>query len=330
MKISTVTQLLKKLIDIPSVTGNEAAIGNFLSDYLADQNFQVTRIPVDGSRFNVLAQTGQPRIMLQAHMDVVPPHLAATEDDTYIYGRGACDTKGSIACMIMAAQQAQSQGLTDFGLLFTVDEEVGFAGAKKAQSLVKKLGAFLVVGEPTKLQPITGHYGISVFSLVCTGKAAHSSEPQLGKNAIDQLVSLLHGPIKNLRLNAKTLMSVVRISGGVADNVIPDKAEALLSFRVAPGDQTDYAQKVQDLVGDQAQVDKVQNLAPVASKLPPALSFLGAEGQVKYCTELSFFKTGVVFGPGDIADAHTPNEKVKKSDLQLAVETYERILSSYK
>lgn len=326
---SNVEELLPKLINLSSISGNEAELGDFLAEYLQSQGFTVEKLLVDGTRRNVYARIGTPKVLLQAHMDVVPPFVPASEDAEYIYGRGACDTKGSIASMILAAQQAKEKGVTDFGLLFTVDEEVEFAGAIQAQSLVKELGAFLIVGEPSQLKPVNAHYGILVMTIVCTGKTAHSSEPQLGDNAIDTLLEVMAGPVKQLKIAEKTLMSLVRISGGVADNVIPDKAEALLSFRIAPDDSTDYVAELQRLIGYAGQVQSSQSLPPVATKIPASLKFLGSGQAVKYCTELSFFKNGVVLGPGDIADAHTPGEKVKKADLQKAVELYQRILAEY-
>lgn len=323
-------ELLKKLISIPSVTGTEAEVGTFLAEYLSQLKFEVQKIPVDGERFNVLATIGKPRILLQAHIDVVPPHIEATENNKYVYGRGACDTKGSIACMIVAAQNALKNGVTDFGVLFTIDEEVGFAGAKAAKKLVEKTGAFLIVGEPTKLKPVSAHYGISVFQIVCTGVSAHSSEPQLGKNAIDMLVTILNGPVKDIPIFPGTLLSVVKISGGTADNIIPDSAQAMVSLRIAPGDTTDYAKVAQELIGNLGEVKGVQSLPPVKSFVPKSLSFFGKGQQVKYCTELTFLKNGFVFGPGDIADAHKPTEKVLKSDLKKAVAAYEKALIVYK
>jgi len=329
MTTLNVNDLLKQLINIESTTGNEAKIGTFLSKYLEAAGFAVKQLPIKDNRFNVLAQIGQAKIILQAHIDVVPPFIPASENKTYIYGRGACDTKGSMASMIIAAQQAKARGLKDFGLLFTVGEEVDFAGALAAQSLVKDLQAFLIVGEPTQLKPITSHYGLLVLSLVCSGKAAHSSEPALGENAIDKLISVLNNQVKKLQVYNDTLMSVVQIAGGVADNIIPDKAEALLSLRIAPRDNNDYTKQIQQLVGNQATVQEIQSLPPVASIVPKSLAFLGEGQAVKYCTELTFFKNGLVVGPGNIADAHTANEKVKKEDLRTAVDLYTKVLEKY-
>ncbi len=330
MKIPTAARLLTKLIDIASITGCEAQIGLFLADYLERIGFEVDRMPVNGDRINVFAKVGNPKIILQAHMDVVPPHIPAHEDAHCIYGRGACDTKGSIASMLIAAQEAKAQGITNFGVLFTIGEETDFAGAIAIQTCMRDLGALVIVGEPTELRPVTRHYGILVLSLVCTGKAAHSSEPALGENAIDKLLTLLNGPAKQLQVNSATSLSLVTIKGGVATNVIPDRAEAVISLRIAPGDTTNYALELQQLVGSQAIIKIVENLPPVASSLPQSLKFLGVGQQVKYCTELTFFQNGFVFGPGSIADAHTPNEKIQKEDLQTAIRLYVRVLQEYR
>lgn len=329
MNFKNVSELLVELIDIESVTGKEAQLGEFLANFLKQAGFAVDRMVVQNNRVNIFAKIGQPKIVLQAHMDVVPPHIPARQDADYIYGRGACDTKGSIASMLTAAIIAKEKGVTNFGLLFTVGEEVDFAGAKSVQSFVEDLGTFLIVGEPTQLKPVTAHYGIQVVSLICSGKAAHSSEPALGENAIDKLVALLSGPVKQLDVSPNTLMSLVKISGGVADNIIPDTAEALLSFRVSPGDHRNYAEQIQDFVGKDGAVKELQNLPPVASSVPKSLNFLGRGESVKYCTELTFLKNGLVLGPGSIADAHTSNESVKKADLKLATDLYVRVLESY-
>ena len=219
--------------------------------------------------------------------------------------------------------------ISDFGLLFTVGEETDFAGVKQIQQEIEALNAFIVVGEPTKLKPVSAHFGIITFLVICTGKAAHSSDPSMGENAIDKLVTLLSGPISTLKVHEESLLSLVQISGGVADNIIPDQAEALFSCRISPNDMRDYVQEVQQLVGEQAQVKKVLDIPSVASSVPESLSFLGDGQTVKYGTELSFLKNGIVFGPGNIADAHGPDERIKKADLGLAVEAYQNMLKQY-
>lgn len=329
MQYTTVEKLLLKLIDTPSVSGDEGVVGEFLATYLQSQGLTVQKQKVAGNRYNVFAYKGTSRVVLQAHMDVVTPHLAAREDDRYIYGRGACDTKGSVAAMCIAAQQALEQGCENFGLLFTVGEELDFCGAQKAVALFEDTQPFFIVGEPTELKPVTEHFGILALELVVQGKAAHSSEPQLGDNAIDTLVELLHVQLPKLSVVTDTLLSVVKISGGVADNIIPAEARALLSFRIAPRDTTNYATELRKLFGSKVTIRETLAVPPVASTVPDSLAFLGAGTTVKYCTELNFFKTGLVLGPGSIVYAHSEKERVAKSELHKAVELYKKILLEY-
>ena len=96
-----VFKLTRELIEIPSVTGNEFQIGTSLAELLNRFGYQVELQEVDGDRANIIATSGTtPRVVLSTHMDTVPPYIASREDDEFIYGRGACDAKGIIACQI--------------------------------------------------------------------------------------------------------------------------------------------------------------------------------------------------------------------------------------
>lgn len=329
MKYKNSKELLKTMINIPSISGDEKKMGQFLFDLLKNEGFTVEKISLDAARFNVFAYVGKPKIILQAHMDTVVPYIPFSEDEKYIYGRGSCDTKASVACMIMAGSLAKNEGISDFGLLFTVGEEVDFVGAKKLQDFIQKMGSFLIVGEPTKLKPIKAHYGISVFSIECSGKAVHSSKPELGINAIDKLVGLLGNQVKKFKVDKNTLMSLVKIEGGIADNIIPDKAKALFSMRIAPKDNHNYPVEMQKLVGGIGKIVDIQNAPPVSCEIPESLTFLGDGEEVKYATELGFFKNGLIFGPGDIGVAHGPDEKILKTQLDKAVSIYVKILKNF-
>ena len=123
-------KLTRELIDIPSLTGAEMEFGSFLASYLTYRGYNVDLHYVANGRANVIAtRTSRPRVFLSTHMDTVPPHISSAEDDNYIYGRGACDAKGIIAAQIFAADQLHAGGISDIGLLFTVDEEAGSEGA---------------------------------------------------------------------------------------------------------------------------------------------------------------------------------------------------------
>src|SRR5262245_49825067 len=146
-----VYELTRALIDIESITDNEKQVGNFLFDQLSalasrHAGGTVERMAVTEDRFNVLACWGQPAVTLSTHMDTVPPFFSSREDEDYIWGRGACDTKGIIAAMIGAADALLASGVRNFGLLFVVGEERNSIGAYTAAKNPR--GAkFLINGE---------------------------------------------------------------------------------------------------------------------------------------------------------------------------------------
>src|SRR6185369_1398459 len=117
-----VFRLTRELIDIPSVTGHEFQIGTSLGELLVRLGYRVELQDVADERSNIIATTeAAPRIVLSTHMDTVPPFFKSSEDDEFIYGRGACDAKGIIAAQIAAAEKLRAAGVNDIGLLFTVD-----------------------------------------------------------------------------------------------------------------------------------------------------------------------------------------------------------------
>ena len=125
-------ELTRRLIDIPSISGEEQAVGEFLASYLKQLGYSVELQAVEaGGRANVMATTGaRPRVVFSTHMDTVPPFIASSEDESHIRGRGACDAKGIIAAQIAAAERLRAEGSEEIGLLFTVDEELGSIGAR--------------------------------------------------------------------------------------------------------------------------------------------------------------------------------------------------------
>jgi len=131
-----VFELTRHLIDVPSVTPEEEKVGEFLYAHLAQicARFDgaIERAEVEPTRYNVYASFGDPVVTLSTHMDTVPPFVPSREDDEFIWGRGACDTKGIIACMITAAERLLEAGVRNFALLFVVGEERNSAGAYHA------------------------------------------------------------------------------------------------------------------------------------------------------------------------------------------------------
>src|SRR3954470_11604339 len=131
----------KRLIDIPSPTENEFDVAVFLHDELAALGYACRKHAVSERRFNVYAAAGgRPRVVINTHIDTVPPWFAAYEDDDFIYGRGACDTKGILAAMIAAGERLRADGINDFAYLLVVAEETDSIGAKRANVELKDLG----------------------------------------------------------------------------------------------------------------------------------------------------------------------------------------------
>src|SRR6202020_1803425 len=126
--------LTRQLVDIESISGNEAAVGNYLYGELCRLRYQTKKMPVEGDRFNVYAVSPEqqhPTVVFSTHMDTVPPFIPSSENATRIFGRGSCDAKGIIAAQIAAAERLRQQGIY-VGLLFVAGEERDSLGAKVA------------------------------------------------------------------------------------------------------------------------------------------------------------------------------------------------------
>src|SRR5262245_51406180 len=183
-------ELAHQLMSIPSLTGGELEIGLFLSEILYDSRYRVEKQFLVPNRFNVLAFAGRPRVILCTHIDTVPPILPVQEDEQFLYGRGACDTKGIIAAMLEAGDRLRSQGIDSFGYLFVVGEEGDGAGAKLANTMQWE-SDFVIVGEPTGNKLALAQKGTLMVELSFTGRSAHSGYPQEGVSAIDGLWKIL-------------------------------------------------------------------------------------------------------------------------------------------
>src|SRR5262245_53892843 len=184
-------ELTKRLMSIPSVTGNEREIGEFLSVHLSSLGYRVERQHVTGDRFNVFAFAGEGRVMFCTHLDTVPPAtIPIREDDDFLYGRGACDTKGIIAAMLQAGDRLRQRGITNFGYMFLVGEETDSIGARTANTW-NWTSEYVIVGEPTQNLLARAQKGTLMVTLTATGRAAHSGYPELGSSAIHHLWAVL-------------------------------------------------------------------------------------------------------------------------------------------
>src|ERR1041385_4628051 len=188
-----VFKLTRQLIDIPSVTGDELAVGQFLSSYLEQLGYRVERQEVATDRYNVIATTeASPRVVFSTHMDTVPPFIESREDEEFIYGRGSCDAKGIMAAQIFAAQRLRDEGVNDVGLLFTVDEELGSLGAQAANRHPRARECrYMINGEPTDSRLATGTKGSVRVFITTEAGAAHQAYPEAGESAIEKLLDIL-------------------------------------------------------------------------------------------------------------------------------------------
>ena len=320
-----VFKLTRELIDIPSVTGDEFQIGTSLAELLNRFDYQVEVQEVEADRANVIATSGSPpRVVLSTHMDTVPPYIGSREDDEFIYGRGACDAKGIIACQIAAAEKLCVEG-HEIGLLFTVDEEATSAGAKAANKLpLASSCQYLINGEPTDNRLAVGTKGSMQVVIRTEGRAAHSAYPEQGDSAIEKLLDVLDDVRKvdwpSDETFGETTCNIGVISGGTRANVVPAQAQAILQIRLA----TD-AEKAKGLlegtVGERASLEYKSVHDPVH-----LLALDGFDQTiVRFTTDIPYLTNWgqpLLIGPGSILVAHTEHEQVAKSELRQAVEIY--------
>ena len=312
------------LIDIDSTTGREGEAGAWLAAFLRDQGFSVTEQPVDGARFNVLATLGPPSVVLSTHFDCVPPFFPSRVEGDRLHGRGSCDAKGILAAQVAAVDALRRQGETRVGLLFVVGEERGSDGAKIANLFnAGSVCRFLVNGEPTDNRLGAATRGILRLKLRASGRAAHSSFPELGDSAIDKLLDALMA-LREVPLPAdptlgRTHYSIGLIAGGVAPNVISPSAEAEVMFRTV-GDAREVRRAIQPLERMVA-IEHILDVPPVRLTTVP-----GFETAVfPYTTDIPFLAQWgepLLFGPGSVHAAHTANEYVSIADLHAAVRHY--------
>lgn len=319
-------------MQIPSVSGDEEAVGFFLRDYLESLGWTVELQEVEPKRNNVIAYLNDtPRVFLSTHMDTVPPFIAPTEDDEKIYGRGSCDAKGIIASQITAAENLRRERIEDIGLLFTVDEEESSKGSRAANDLpIAERCEYLINGEPTDLDLAIGSKGSLRMLLKTKGKAAHSAYPEMGESAIEKLLDILQTlretDLPTDEFFGETTLNIGTISGGLKTNVIPPFAEAGLHIRMVT-ELEPVMEILQKAVAGRGELEVMSCSLPV--------KMLEVEGfkqkVVRFTTDipqLTNWGTPLLLGAGSILDAHTKHEFVLKKDLEKAVELYENLVKT--
>ncbi len=382
-----------QLIAIPSVnpmgrdTIDEPFLENRLTDHLErvcrEMGLRVVRQPVAPGRENLIARldgdtsAGQGGVVLfDAHQDTVPvegmtiPPFEPTVRNGRIWGRGACDIKGGMAAMLVALSRLATErrpGMPSVVMTFTVNEENGFTGVREAvrlwqdqpHPLVPRRPDVAIVAEPTGLNVVVAHKGVVRWRCSTRGRAAHSSAPQNGENAIyrmGRVLGLLEryareevGQIASHPLCGSSTLSVGMIHGGLSVNTVPESCTIEIDRRLPPGERPDDArQRVIDYLAGDAGLDFdvehdlpycqgpplsdvdngawAERLQRIAGEVTGSCHRLGAPFGTNAATFSEAGVPAVVCGPGFIEQAHTHDEWLPLDQLRQAVEVYYRFV----
>lgn len=364
----TPIELLARLVafDTTSHKSNLGIIA-FIEDYLLQHGVVSQRIVTpDGLKAALFATIGpqdKAGIALSGHTDVVPVGGQTWTSDPFtlrqesgkLYGRGACDMKGYLACMLACVPDFKRRNLqSPIHLVFSYDEEVGCLGvrpviAEFSKTLPTPRAVF--VGEPTNMQVVDAHKGPVRWQVDVAGRAAHSSMAHLGVNAITygaRLIAELGRMEADLKITSRNdrfmppyaTLQVTMLEGGTANNIIPIYCRFGFEVRSLPGVDIDGIERRLRSFAETQCIPEMQQTAPEANititrmnTVPPFIAqkeslaltlALQLTGQnethtVSYATEAGLFQDGgapsIVCGPGDIAQAHTADEWIEEAEI---------------
>ncbi len=300
--------------------------------------------------YNILLSKGSPKYLVNVHLDTVPagngwnsnPHELIIKNDR-VYGLGACDIKGAAACLLTLIEN----GLEDYAILFSTDEEAGQSTCIK--EFIKTTPDFeaVIVAEPTQNMAVTCHRGIITGTQEFFGNAGHSSDHRaMNDNAIHKLICWSDKALQVAKkFDSESFQGLQGIAfnlgiieGGIKPNIIADHAQVKFGMRPLPGQSFDNLLKEFNIQS----VEKTSKftkgfLAPALptgeiKDLESLVVELGLEPSppVNFWTEASLFNEAgykaIVYGPGNIADAHQPNESVAIDELEKALTDFKKIV----
>jgi acetylornithine deacetylase/succinyl-diaminopimelate desuccinylase-like protein len=345
----------------------ESRVAAFLADAGSKAGLQVAYQKVFPGRSNLILRlrpTGRTRrrILLAPHMDTV----GAKEDSAFrprlsngrLHGRGACDTKGCVAAMFTAiatvAQSAQRPKETEIIFAGLVDEEFNQEGSRALAASGRFKADFAIIGEPTQLQVAIAHKGCLWMKMTTRGRAAHGSKPHLGKNAVTAMagvVQCLESEYADLLagrqhpLLGRPTINVGLIQGGKQPNIVPSYCEILIDRRTIPGEtRASVEREIHSLLRKRglsasfAPYKDAPCLAMETDEALPEVRQLLAAARRKKAVGVDFFcdasviscggTPSVLFGPGNIAQAHTDDEWISLASLERATTILTRFLLS--
>jgi acetylornithine deacetylase len=325
--MTDVVALAAELLAIQSPTGAEQGAVDFVSSWLVSRGWNVNLQEVSRGRANVWASRNGGGVALSTHLDTVPPYVAPRLDGDRLFGRGACDAKGIAAAMMVAAEELAREGEERIDLLLVVGEEKGSDGARAANRL-PATSRYLINGEPTESKLASGAKGSLRVTVRTKGRAAHSAYSHLGASAIEPMLEFLP-TVKRLPLPTdpvlgETTVNIGTVRGGTEANVVPESCESEMMFRLV-GDVEPLKKTILEWARGKAEVEFGSTI--------PAQHFHTIEGfdvaPVAYTSDIPLlgrWGTPLLFGPGSIHVAHTPDEYIDVRELRAAVDAYRRMV----
>lgn len=380
--MSDTLQILERLVGFPTVSADSnLSLIAYVRDYLTTRGFELHQIDDPTGQkaglFATLGPTGSGGVLLSAHTDVVPvtgqdwskPPFELTRSSDRVYGRGTTDMKGFLASTLAAADRAAKLNLNQpFKLSLSYDEEIGCVGiAHMIGDLDRCIGLpeMAIIGEPTSMQVAIGHKGKGAIRAICHGQSGHSALAPKFLNALNLAADFIN-ELRVLQTQLKengaqdtaygvpySTVHVGKLSGGVALNMVPDKAEIVLEYRHLTADKAvDLLDRIKQAAG--------RAMAAQGAEFPDALieldlynSYPGLDvtpdapivntvrkltqtdlvTKVSFGTEAGFFDAlgvpAVVCGPGSMeGQGHKPDEFITLDQLQACDAMMDRVLWS--
>jgi succinyl-diaminopimelate desuccinylase len=337
-----------ELVDIPSPSRAEARIIQHVRHAVS---LPLTYETDEALLFST-PRTGRPLVLLAGHVDTVPPqgNLPGRIEDGWVVGLGASDMKGGLAVMVELARRAASAPAAlgcDLAFLFFVREELPAEESALprvfAEAPLVLESDLVVMLEPTDNAIHAGCLGNLNATVVFHGESAHSARPWQGVNAIDlavqRLASVVGSPPVEVEVGGLTfveVLSATRITGGIADNVVPDRVEVRLNFRYAPNCTTAEAEeRLRGLVGGDLEVTSNSPPAPPATDSPLVRQLrqaggLAVEPKQAWTPVAEFAAQGldaVNLGPGATRYAHRADERVEIAELERTFDVLRRFVT---
>lgn len=319
--------LLDALVAIPSVTGEEGPLLDFLEERFRTRGFTVRPQGISASRRNLFIHRGPADVVFMTHADTVPPFFPPRRRDGVLFARGACDAKGSLAAQAVAVEELARAGAA-VGLLVLVGEERGSDGALAANR--EPRGArYLICGEPTGNRFAGGSKGCLRIRAEARGVAGHSSAPGSGSSAVPPLLDFLAGlraaALPDDPVFGETTMNIGILEAGTAPNVIADSARAEVLFRTGEPVER-LLSRIEPAAGGEVRLEVPYRSDPILFRVPRGLP--APAEIVSFACDLPLLPAWgepILVGPGSILDAHSAREKVDLAQVEEAVDLYDRL-----